>query len=103
MKLQYNRAVGPLGSVDVPSDQTLTLRYGYNGWKGATAVQMQRDTKAQVCFYGGGGVFLLTRGCPQCGQCHALLTQPLLTSVESATHFFPPLSPLSLTAVWPRL
>ena len=69
MKLQYNRAVGPLGSVDVPSDQTLTLRYGYNGWKGATAVQMQRDPKAQVCVcgcvcvVGGGRLEMLGLGC----------------------------------------
>ena len=44
MKLLYNRSVSPLAGFDIPSDQTLTLRYGINGWQRPVVSEMQRVT-----------------------------------------------------------
>ena len=46
VKLLYNRKAGPIAGIQVPEDQTLTLRYGFNGWQRPVVVQMQRDATA---------------------------------------------------------
>jgi hypothetical protein len=43
VKLLYNRTASPLSKLQIPQDQTLNLRYGYNGWQKPVVVQMERD------------------------------------------------------------